>query len=320
MGVTSPLFPEQASTMAPRVDGLYFFLVGLTVCFTVLIAGLILYFAVRYRQRREGQVGAPIEGHVPLEVMWSAIPLALSMVVFVWGASIYVSMAAPPEGALHVYVVAKQWMWKFQHLEGQSEINELHVPVGRPVRLTMTSEDVIHDLFVPAFRVKNDVIPGRYTTLWFEATASGRYRLFCAEYCGTQHSHMLGQVIAMEPVAYEAWLGGGAATVSLADAGADVFQQQNCWTCHRSGGPTNLGPPLDGIFGQPRVMVTGETVMADEDYLREAILNPAARVLQGYRPLMPAYQGRVNDDQVIQLIEYIKSLRGAPAADQAPAP
>jgi cytochrome c oxidase subunit 2 len=316
MGFSTPLFPEQASTMAPRVDALYFFLVAVSVFFSVLIASLILYFTVRYRRHGEHQIGAPIEGNLALEVLWCVIPLGISIIVFVWGASIYFSMATPPAGALNIYVVAKQWMWKFQHIDGQSEINELHVPVGRPVRLTMTSEDVIHDLFVPAFRVKTDVIPGRYSTLWFEVTQPGRYRLFCAEYCGTQHSHMTGQVVAMEPAEYAAWLGGGPATASLADLGSQVFQAQNCFTCHRAGAGA-LGPPLDGIFGQPRELATGEVMIADEDYLREAILNPAAKLLRGFKPLMTPYQGRVTDDQVIQLIEYIKSLRPVPATQPA---
>src|SRR4249920_2185638 len=216
----TPLFPEAASTMAPRVDALYFFLVGLTAFFSLLIAGLIVTYAIRYKRRSPDSVGARIHGGMWLEITWTVIPLLITMVIFVWGASVFFAMASPPDETLNIYVVGKQWMWKFQHLDGQREINELHVPLGRAVKLIMTSEDVIHDVFVPAFRVKADVLPGRYTNIWFQATTPGRYRLFCAEYCGTRHSGMTGEVIVMEPNEYQAWLSGGAAEGSLASAGA----------------------------------------------------------------------------------------------------
>src|SRR6266566_4125308 len=206
----TPLFPDQASAMASRVDALYFFLVGLTIFFSLLIAGLIVYYAVRFHRRHSAAIGATIQG---------GMLLVITMVIFVWSTSVFVAMTRPPDDTLNIYVVGKQWMWKFQHLDGQREINELHVPVGRPVKLIMTSEDVIHDVFVPAFRVKADVIPGRYTNLWFQPTKPGRYHLFCAEYCGTRHSGMTGEVIVMEPDEYEAWLSGGAQEGSLAAAG-----------------------------------------------------------------------------------------------------
>src|SRR6266568_2048613 len=220
----TPLFPERASAMAGRVDALYFFLVGLTIFFSLLIAGLIVYCAVRFRRRHADAVGATIHGGMVLEVTWSVIPLLITMLIFVWSASIFFAMTRPPDDTLNVYVVGKQWMWKFQHLDGQREINELHVPLGRPVKLIMTSEDVIHDVFVPAFRVKADVIPGRYTNLWFQPTKPGRYHLFCAEYCGTRHSGMTGEVIVMEPNDYQTWLSGGVPEGSLASAGAKLFQ------------------------------------------------------------------------------------------------
>jgi len=199
MWTGTPLFPDSASTMAGRVDALYFFLLAISIFFSLLIAGLIVFYAIRYHRHDPDAVGTVIEGGMILEVTWSVIPFLITMVIFVWGASVFFAMSRPPDETLNVYVVGKQWMWKFQHLDGQREINELHVPVGRPVKLIMTSEDVIHDVFVPAFRVKADVIPGRYTHLWFEPTKPGRYQLFCAEYCGTRHSGMIGQVVVMDP-------------------------------------------------------------------------------------------------------------------------
>src|SRR5258708_18154363 len=219
----TPLFPEQASTMAARVDNLYFFLIGLTAFFSLLIAGLIVAYAIKFRRRSPDEIGARIHGGLMLEITWSVIPFLITMVLFVWGASVYFAMARPPEETLNVYVVGKQWMWKFQHLDGQREINELHVPVGRAVKLITTSEDVIHDFFVPAFRVKADVIPGRYVTIWFRATKAGRYRLFCAEYCGTKHSGMTGTVIVMDAVDYQTWLSGGARQQSLSETGQQLF-------------------------------------------------------------------------------------------------
>src|SRR5262245_34006486 len=226
----TPLFPESASTMAPRVDALYFFLVGITVFFSLLIAGLIVYYAIRFRRRAADSIGARIHGGLVLEITWTVIALLITMVIFVWGASVFFAMSTPPAETLNIYVVGKQWMWKFQHLDGQREINELHIPVGRPVKLIMTSEDVIHDVFVPAFRVKADVIPGRYTHIWFEPTKAGRYHLFCAEYCGTKHSGMIGQVVVMEADEYQAWLSGGTGEGSLASAGEKLFADLACNT------------------------------------------------------------------------------------------
>ena len=245
----TPLFPEEASTIAGRVDALYFFLIAVTVFFSVLIAGLIVYFAVKYRRRSPEAVGEAVHGALALEITWTVIPFAIVAVVFVWGASVYFAIARPPDETLNIYVVGKQWMWKFQHLDGQREINELHVPVGRAVKLIMTSEDVIHDFFIPAFRVKQDVLPGRYTTEWFQATKPGRYHLFCAEYCGTRHSGMTGEVIVMEPAEYQAWLSGGVPEGSLADAGQKLFTDLACNTCHRPDAQ-GRGPVLTGLFGK----------------------------------------------------------------------
>jgi cytochrome c oxidase subunit 2 len=304
----TPLFPEQASTMAARVDALYFFLIAVSTFFSALIAGLIVYYAVKYRRRTPNAVGVNIHGGLLLELTWTIVPFMITMVIFVWGASVFFAMSRPPDETLNVYVVGKQWMWKFQHLDGQREINELHVPVGRAVKLIMTSEDVIHDVFVPAFRVKADVLPGRYTNIWFQATTPGRYRLFCAEYCGTRHSGMTGEVIVMEPTEYQAWLSGGSGEGSLASAGEKLFQDLACNTCHR-GDAQGRGPVLTGLFGKTQTLQGGETITVDEAYVRESILNPAARITAGFQPIMPAFQGLVTEEQLLELIEYVKALQ-----------
>jgi len=305
----TPLFPEAASTMATRVDALYFFLLGLAAFFSLLIAGLITYYALKYRRRSPRAIGAQSHGNLLLELAWTAIPLLITMVIFVWGAGLYFAMSRPPDNALDIYVVGKQWMWKFQHLDGQREINELHVPAGRAVRLIATSEDVIHDWFVPAFRVKADVIPGRYVSIWFQATKPGRYHLFCAEYCGTKHSGMTGEVVVMKPRDYQLWLSGGETGGTLASAGERLFVDLACNTCHRPDSQ-GRGPVLDGLIGRTVKLQSGESIVADEAYIRESILNPSAKITAGYQPIMPTFQGLVTEEQVLQIIEYVKSLHG----------
>jgi cytochrome c oxidase subunit 2 len=304
----TPLFPETASTIAGRVDAVYFFLLAVSVFFSVLIAGLIVFFAVKYRRRAPDEVGSVMEGGTALEITWTVVPLMITMVFFGWGASVYFAMSRPPDETLNIYVVGKQWMWKFQHLDGQREINELHVPVGRPVKLIMTSEDVIHDVFVPAFRVKADVIPGRYTSIWFQPTKPGRYHLFCAEYCGTRHSGMVGEVIVMDPSAYQTWLSGGSGEGSLASAGEKLFSDLACNTCHRPDAQ-GRGPVLTGLFGKTVTLQSGEKLVVDEGYVRESILNPAAKIAAGFQPIMPTFQGLVTEEQLLQLVEYVKSLQ-----------
>jgi cytochrome c oxidase subunit II len=315
-----PLWPARASTMAGSVDALFVFLITLSVLMTVAIFTLILVFAVIYR-RRPGVHAEPIEGSTPLELTWSIIPLAIFLFIFAWGAVIYFKERTPPGGAATVYVVAKQWMWKLQHEEGQREINELHVPVGRDVKMIMTSQDVIHSFYVPAFRIKQDVLPGRYTTAWFHATKAGTYHLFCAEYCGTQHSGMVGQIVVMDPAAYEAWLSGGGSSGSLATSGQTLFAQLGCATCHRSDA-LGRGPNLVGVFGKPVLLEDGRTVMADENYIRESILSPSAKIVNGFKPIMPVFQGLVSDEQLNALVEYVKSLghpsAGAPSSGAQP--
>lgn len=296
---------------------MYLFLVAVSVFFSLLIAGFIFYFAVKYRRRSEDELGEPITGGLSLEITWTIVPFLVAMVMFVWSVRVYFALYTPPPEALEIQVLGRQWMWEFQHRDGQREVNTLHVPVGYPVKLLMASQDVIHSFYVPAFRVKADVVPGTYRTLWFEASKPGEYHLFCAEYCGTQHSGMIGTVVALEPTQYQAWLRGGVtnggADESPAAQGAALFQDLACHTCHRMDAP-GIGPMLTGLFGKHVQLQDGSTVPADENYLRESILNPMAKIVAGFQPVMPPYQGRVNEIQLLQLIAYIRSL--APQAPQ----
>ncbi|MBI2963309.1 MAG: cytochrome c oxidase subunit II [Deltaproteobacteria bacterium] len=325
--------PEQASSVAGPVDLFFFFMVAVSVFFSALIAVLLVFFAIRYHQ--SGAATAPAAGVVVgpepehahaqgamlLEIVWTVIPLGLVLVMFAWSTSLYFTLVRPPADAVAMYAVGKQWMWKFQHPEGQREINELHVPLGQAVKLTMSSEDVIHSFFVPAFRVKQDVVPGRYTQVWFRPTRVGRYHLFCAEYCGTQHSGMIGWVEVMKPEDYQAWLSGaagGAPRQTLAQAGEQLFTERACVTCHPESGE-GRGPSLGGLPGAAVTLEGGGTVVADDGYLRESILNPAAKIVAGFQPLMPTFQGQLSEEQLVQLLAYIKSLGVKPAAE-APAP
>ena len=310
-----PLFPAQASTGAPHVDLLFLVVVALSLFFASLVVVLLLSFAVKYRRRPGDKPPAPIHGSHALEIVWMVIPFILAMGVFVWGAEVFFRLNRPPDDTLNVNVVGKRWMWKLQHPSGRREINELHVPVGTPVRLNMTSEDVIHSFYVPAFRIKQDVLPGRYTTTWFEATRTGRYHLFCTEYCGTQHSGMIGWVEVMEPQAFQAWLSGSTGEVSMAAAGERRFNDLGCVTCH-SGTSGSRGPNLEKLYGSVVKLEGGGTATADEAYLRESILFPAARVTAGYQPVMPTFRGLVNEEGILELIEYLKSR----AAAQEPGP
>jgi cytochrome c oxidase subunit 2 len=311
-----PLWPDRASTAAGNVDALFIFLMIVSVLMTGLIFTAVIYFAARYRRRR-GVLAEQIEGSLPLELTWSIIPMFVFMAIFVWGAAVYFKGHTPPRDSTEVYVVAKQWMWKLEHAEGQREINELHVPVGRDVKLIMTSQDVIHSFFVPAFRMKQDVIPGRYTVAWFRATKPGTYHLFCTQYCGTQHSGMIGSIVVMEPAQFEAWMSGGTGsggtTGPLSATGEKVFAELGCSTCHRTDAQ-GRGPNLQGVFGKPVQLEDGRTVTADENYIRECILNPGAQRVKGFQPIMPTFQGLVSEDQVNALVAYVKSI-AKPVAD-----
>ena len=304
-----PFIPDSASTLSWKVDALYFYLSGVTAFFTLLISGILIFFVIRYRRRTPYEIPRPIAGSHKLETLWTVIPFMIAMTMFAWGARLYFEQYRPPQNAIEIYVVGKQWMWKIQHSTGQREINELHIPVGRKVKLIMTTEDVIHDFFVPAFRMKADVVPGRYVTEWFEATKAGTYHLFCAEYCGMNHSGMIGSIVVMEPREFDNWLSGNAGNTTPAVAGQQLFQSLGCVSCHGATGEGGRGPALVGLFGRQVQLNTGQTVKADEAYLRESIINPQAKLVAGFGPIMPTFQGQVSEDQLVQLLAFIKSLQ-----------
>ena len=309
-----PLFPEQASNLAPAVDNLYFFITAVTAFFAVLVVILVIVFAIRYRDKTGEKVGAPITGSIPLELGWSIIPFFISMAIFAWATIVFFHLVRAPEQTLEIYSTGKRWMWRFQHIDGKSEINQLHVPIGRPIKVIFTSEDVLHSLYVPAFRVKADAVPGRYSAIWFTPTKTGQYHLFCAEYCGTKHSGMIGNVVVMEPNDYQAWLSGSTG-MPMAAQGEQLFQQLGCVGCHLGDG-SGRGPALAGKYGQPQPLANGTSVVVDDTYIRESILTPQMKLAAGYGPVMPTFQGLVNEEGVMSLIEYIKSLpaTGAPPA------
>jgi cytochrome c oxidase subunit 2 len=316
MNFKIPFVPEQASTIARDVDQLTFALVAMSVFFTVLIAVMVVYFSLRYRRRHADEVGSSFDHSTLLEITWTTIPLVIVLITFAWGAKVYFHMYRPPADAVQYYVTGKQWMWKTQHPTGQREINELHVPLGQPTKLLMTSEDVIHSFFIPAFRTKADVVPGRYTQIWFTPTKTGRYHLFCTEYCGAEHSRMIGWVTVQEPDEYQKWLASVPVQQTPATAGGELFARLACTNCHQEGGGL-AGPSLHGVFGRERQLADGRSVRVDEHYLRESILVPGAKVVAGYQPVMPSYQGQVNEENVLALIDYIKSLKPGHAADAA---
>jgi cytochrome c oxidase subunit 2 len=302
----SALFPREASTIAPYADALYFFLLAITVIGLVLVGTLVFGFSIRYRKAKH-PVAIQVEGSTLLEATWTIIPLALFLVVFVWGALLYFRIYTPPSNSMNIYVVGKQWMWKAEHPGGQHEINALHVPTGRPIQLTMISQDVFHSFSIPDFRVKREVIPGRYTTVWFEATTPGVYHIFCTQYCGTNHSVMIGEVTVLTPEDYQRWTQGSTSGMSLAQNGERLFASMGCNACH-SGNAAARGPSLAGVYGSKLQLTNGSEVLVNEAYLRDAILNPSQHVTAGYAPIMPTYQGQVSEDGLIDLVEYIKGL------------
>jgi cytochrome c oxidase subunit 2 len=305
--------------MSWKVDAVYFYLSGVTLFFTLLISAVLIFFVIRYRRRTPYEIPRPIAGSHKLETLWTVIPFLISMTIFGWAAKVYFEQYSPPQNAMEVYVVGKQWMWKIQHTTGQREINELHVPLGKKIKLIMTSEDVIHDFFVPAFRMKGDVVPGKYTTQWFEATKTGKFDLYCAEYCGMNHSGMIGSVIVMEPREFDDWLGGNTSNVSPAAAGQALYQTLGCISCHGNTGEGGRGPALMGVFGNQTQLQGGQKVTADEAYIRESILNPQAKLVDGFGPIMPTFQGQITEDQLVQLMAYIKSLQGSGTQSGTPA-
>jgi cytochrome c oxidase subunit II len=310
-----PFFPEEATRAAREVDAMFGVWLAISLFFTVLIAVLIVVFMVRFRRRSPDEVGKSEKSGPWLEIIWSAVPLFIMLAMFAWGARLFFVQHQAPPDAVEYWATGKQWMWKFQHPDGTREINHLHVPIGQAVKLTMTSEDVIHSFGVPAFRLKQDVNPGAYTAVWFRPDRAGTYHLFCDQYCGVEHSRMVGSIIVMPADEYAAWLAGGPPnTASPAAAGAQLFQTLACYTCHESGpGWMARGPSLQGVFGHMVPLEGGGTILADEAYVRESILLPAAKVVKGWQPIMPTYQGQVSEEQLFDLIAYIKSLGSAPA-------
>ena len=316
-----PLFPEQASTFAWQVDALYAYLIVVSIAFTIPVVAAIFFFAIKYRETEKFATPEEMHGSMVLETVWSIIPFVISMTIFLGGAIVFFNQFTPPDDAMEVYVVGKQWMWKIQHQTGQREINELHVPVGRKVKLTMTTEDVIHDFDIPAFRTKTDVVPGRYTYLWFEATKPGKYHLFCAEYCGLNHSGMGGSVYVMEQRDFDNWLSGNVSGQTPVEAGKDLFENKlGCASCH-AGGATQRGAKLEGIYNHDVKLVGGATVKADDQYIRNSILNPSGQVVEGFQPIMPTFKGQVTEEQLTNIVAYIKSLtpNAGTAASTAPA-
>ncbi len=302
----SALFPPEASAISPYMDAFYFFLILISTVGLVAVGILVFGFSLMYRKEKN-PVATQIEGSTLLEATWTIIPLALFMICFVWGALLYFRIYNPPTNAMNIYIVGKQWMWKAEHPGGQHEIDALHIPINRQVQLTMISQDVFHSFSIPAFRVKREVIPGRYSTVWFEATATGTYHLFCTQYCGTDHSAMIGEIVAMTPGDYEKWAAGSTSGASLAQNGERLFASLGCISCH-SGEASARGPNLAQVYGSRLQMSDGSTITANDAFLRETILNPSTRMISGYAPIMPTYQGQVSEEGLIDLVEYIKNL------------
>jgi cytochrome c oxidase subunit II len=301
-----PFQPPSASTTSGEIDQLYYLLTGITLFFTVLIFSIIFYFMVKYRRKSPDQLGAETHTSMALELTWTIIPSLICVVLFVWASALYVRNSRPPASSTEIFVIGKQWMWHLQHPEGPREINELHIPVGLPVQITMTSQDVIHDFYIPAFRVKKDALPGRYTSIWFQPTEVGTYHLYCAQYCGTNHALMIGWVYVMSPKDYAQWLAGGEATESMSQQGERLFTQYGCNECHVNG--STRAPSLAGLYGKPEKLASGETRVVDEGLIRQAIMTPNSVHVAGYQPIMPTYQGQLNEDQILQLVAYVKSL------------
>src|ERR671933_1522768 len=305
--INFPLWPQQASTMAARVDIFFIYLLLLSGAIATVVVLLMLFFSVRYRRGSRADRTNPPHGNLLIEWTWIIIPLGLALATFAGGAVLYIQMARVPSGATEIQVIGRQWMWNTQHPNGQSEINQLHVPAGRPIKLTMASQDVIHDFYIPAFRIHQDVLPGRYTTMWFTPTKVGEYHLFCSQYCGTQHAEMIGSVVVMDPADYERWLAGGNQQQGLAQQGAALFRQYGCSGCHGASATVHA-PKLEGVYGRPVPLQDGRVVIADDQYIRDSILLPRRDIAAGYPPIMPSFQGQISEEDLLKLITYIKSL------------
>lgn len=310
------MFLPEASTLAPRIDALFWVMVALCGLVAAGVFGAMIFFCVRYHHGRRADRSGREAGNLGVELTWTLVPFAMFVAVFVWSLFLFANARTPPADAHTLYVVAKQWMWKVQHPTGQREINTLHVPLGEPIRLTMTSQDVIHSFFVPAFRVKQDVLPGRYTQLWFTATRLGTFPLACAEYCGLDHSKMGGVVVVLSRAQFANWLRVHATELSMAARGAGVFRRSGCGGCH---GPDSTvhAPALAGLYGRPVHLADGSTVMADERYLHDSIVLPNKQVVAGYASVMPSFAGQLNEEDLLALMAYLKSI-ATPSSEDAP--
>lgn len=313
MDTTGTLFmPPGQSTIASDVDALFNFILYAGLAFFIIVVAGMIYFIIRYRHREGDELTPGISHNLKLELLWSIIPTILVLIVFVWGFRVYMKMNVIPKDAYEIKVTAQRWFWSFDYPNGASTINELVVPIDKPIKLLMSSKDVIHSFFVPNFRVKMDVLPNRYTLTWFEATALGNHNLFCAEYCGTSHSDMIGTVNVLSEREFDEWLLSGAATgegLSLAEYGEQLYTAKACHTCHRIDGQAHTGPSFKGIYGVSHATADGKTIVVDENYIRESILDPQAKITAGYQPVMPTFQGLLDNRQIDALIEYIKSLK-----------
>ncbi len=309
------LFPSSASNLAPQVDHIYFALLLLCSVLALGVFAVALIFCVRYRRGSRANRTQPRGRPLRLEITWTVIPLLIFLGIFFWAADVFFGMSRPPPNATEIYVVGKQWMWKMQHPDGRREINELHIPVGQPVKLIMSSQDVIHDFFVPEFRTKQDVVPGRYTTEWFTPTKPGKYHLFCSQYCGTDHSRMVGWVYVMEPAEHAKWLAGQPAPNSLVAQGERAFRNRGCSGCHAPNSSIRA-PLLDGIYGKRVPLSNSTLVTADDEYLRDSILQPNKQIAAGYQPIMPTFQGQISEEELNAIIAYLKSLGNQPQEEK----
>jgi cytochrome c oxidase subunit 2 len=302
-----PIFPKAASTTAAQTDHLYFFLLGFSALVLALIFLPVIFFLFKYRRGKKANRVDPNLPEMRIEIAWTVIPVFLVTGMFAWAAQVFFDEEVPPANTLEINVVGKQWMWKIQHPEGDREINELHLPVNRAVKLTLASEDVIHSFYIPAFRIKQDVVPGRFTTEWFQPTRIGRYHFYCSEYCGADHSKMAGTVFVMSPAEYQEWLARGGPRNTLAQSGENLFRQLGCSGCHVNSKVIHA-PPLEGLYEKLVPLSDKTFVRADDKYIRDSILLPGSHIVAGYQPLMPAYEGHISEDELLQLIAYIKSV------------
>jgi cytochrome c oxidase subunit 2 len=309
-----PLFPQEAGSFSWQVDAIYWALIGISAFMTIGLFVVITFFLIRYRATSNANRVMKRLNPTPLEITWTTIPMVIFTGLFVWGGVVYVHENRPPANATRIYIVGQQWYWDVRHENGRHEIGDLHVPVGEPVQLVMTSADVIHDYYIPNFREKYDVVPGKYTSLWFTATRPGQYPVLCSQYCGTSHSQMTGYLYAMRPDAYQRWLQAksGSGIESMAQTGERLFRSLSCSGCHGENSGVHA-PSLAGIYGESVALEGGQFATADEQYLRDSILKPSAKIVAGYKPIMPSYQGQISEEQVMELIAYIKNLSEPPA-------